>query len=453
MRALFDSVRVACRSAAVALAICALVACVAIGLSAATVLLDAGRLRNAIGKAFDSGELVTAGYLGQDARRGRYSVNDCLVLQTLVVAGGDWQNAGIRSRVLDAPAVSVCQALRDYVAGRLPAATPTYDYARYFFAAKAFVGPALLFSSIDGIRQFLRIAIYGLLSGVLLVSLARTLKPGSGSKLLPVTLLVVAAGWLTLYDLRYYAPLLAHGFSELVLIGYMAYCLYAPGSTRERIPRRIIWLGALTACFELLTGPALLAAGLAVLLDFASDPDRPHPLRRALRIWLATAASILATLLLLQVAVFVVDGGEAFKQFFGHLLLRMNLHLVFGLPMEANWQIAENLTNYSLKDVAVALVRNLRLLTFSSRAAANLVFVGSLLALTWAAVAGLRRREKRGVLVYAFVALSLFAWAAAFANHTVIHAWAMVRMTVLLPICAVMSLLYLHAGELLRSRR
>lgn len=441
------------RQAGVFFAICGFVALLAIGLSGATALLDGPQLRGRIVQAFDSGALVPAGYLGEDERRGRYSVNDCLTLQTLVLAGGDWRNVGIRSRVLDAPDRSVCQALRDYVDGSLPAATPTYDYARYFFTAKALVGPALMVFPLDGIRQFLRIVIYGLLMGVLAVAAVRVVTPGSDRRLLAATLLVVPLGWLTLYDLRYYAPLLSHSFSEIVLAGYMVYALCASSRPRPGIPWSVVWLGALTACFELLTGPALLAAGLAVLVDFAQDPARPHPLRRALGVWCATALAILATLLVLQLAVFADGGMDALRQFFWHLLLRMDLHLLLGLPMEANWKIAENLRSYSLHDVGTALFRHLPMLTHSSRRVANSVFVGSMLVLAWAAIVGISQRPRRPVLVYVAVALSLAAWSAAFSNHTVVHAWAMVRMAVLLPVCATMSLVYLYGGHVPAAAR
>lgn len=426
------------------LAICALVALSSILLSGATSFLDGARLRNAVAAAFDSGALVNEGYLGNDARRGRYAVNDCLILQTLVLAQEDWRNPAIRSRVLDVAEKPVCAVLRDYVAGAMPAQPPTYDYSRYFFAAKAFVGPALLVLSVDEIRQVLRVAVYGLLLLVLVVSISRVLRSKGGNSVLPATLLVLSCAWLSLYDLRYYAPLFAHAFSELVLAGYMLYVLYARPAAPTGIPARVIWLGALTACFELLTGPALLAAGIAVLLDFAQAPARARPLLRAFSIWCMTALAILATLLLLQVAVVAVEGRGALRQFVWHLLLRMDLHLLLGLPMETNWKIAENLTSYSIADVGRAVFRNLPTLTYSSRRAANLIFVGSMLALAWAAAAGARRPGRRAVLVYVGVALSVAVWSVALSNHTVIHAWAMVRIAVLLPVCAVLSLLYLY---------
>jgi hypothetical protein len=449
-RLLGEHLRSACRTALKLLAISGFVALCAIGLSAATAALDAGKLRQLIVQAFDSGELVSKGYLGEDARRGRYTVNDCLILQTLVLANGDWRNVGIRSRVLDAPDMPVCQALKDYARGALPPDSPTYDYSRYFFAAKAFVGPALFYFSVDGIRQWLRVIVYGLLLAVFAVSLVRLCRPASNgsSRLLPATLLVLSVGWLTLYDLRYYVPLMAHGFSQIVLAGYMAYALLAPPSNGGGVPNRVIWLGALTACFELLSGPALLAAGMAVLLDFASNPARAAPLRRAFRIWVATAMALLTTLLVLQAAVVVVEGMEALRQFVWHLLLRMDLHLVLGLPMEENWKIQENLTSYSIADVAAALYNNLTMLTYSSRAGANAVFGGSLLVLSWAAVTGLRHPSRRPVLVYVGVAASLAAWSVVFENHTVIHAWGMVRMAVLLPVCAALSLIYLYGDVL-----
>jgi hypothetical protein len=424
--------------------ICALVALCAIALSAATSALDGQRLRHAIATGFATGALVDAPYLGNDPRRGRYTVNDCLILQTLVLAERDWRNPGIRSRVFDGRDQPACAVLRSAVESSMPTPPGTYDYSRYFFAAKAFIGPALLVLDIDTVRAALRSAVYGVLLLVLAVSLSRVVRPRERQGMLPASLVVVSCAWLAFYDLRYYAPLFAHAFAELVLAGYMLFVLVARPPATHGIPARGIWLGALTACFELLTGPALLAAGIAVLLDFAQDPTRPRPLRRALLVWSGTALAILVTLLLLQVAVVAVEGPDALRQFVWHLLLRMDLHLLLNLPMEANWKIAENLASYTVADVGRAMFRNLPLLTYGSRAAANVVFVGSVLVLAWAAAVGAFRREMRPVFIYVGVAASLVAWSLVFSNHTVIHAWAMVRMAVLLPVCAALSLWSLY---------
>lgn len=426
------------------LIICGFVAIISIGLSAATALLDQTKLEEKISESFNSGELSTESYLGNDKRRGRYGFNDCLLLQTLTLTRGDWRNAGLLSPIMEASEAPPCQVLRDYVNKSRSDNIKTYNYSRYFFAAKAIVGPALIYWKIDDIRIVLRKTVYYMLILVLLVSCARLIKPGPMGRLLPVTLLIAGAGWLMLYDLRYYSPLMTHGFSEIILVGYMVYSLVAPPPSGTSIPRRVVFLGALTACFELLTGPALLAAQLAVIIDFAQRGNAKNPGKRAIQIFGSVALSIIITLLVLQLAVSLLIGREAFLQFFQHLLLRMGLHHVFQVPVEEAWKIPGNLKNYSTIEALTALFGSLPMLTHSSQIGANIIFSTSFLALIWATFMGVRYPHLRSVLIYVGVVFSLIVWCAIFSNHTANHAWAMVRMAVIIPICAMLSIFYLY---------
>ena len=56
-----------------------------------------------------------------------------------------------------------------------------------------------------------------------------------------------------------------------------------------------------------------------------------------------------------------------------------------------------------------------------------------------------RRATRPGCVIAAGVALTLPLWYFAFANHTVLHSLYMVRMAVLLPICAGISVMFVLA--------
>jgi hypothetical protein len=423
--------------AAKGLLFCLLFSAALVAFSCLALLRDRDAVAAEVRAAFDSGALVPQVYVGPDARRGRYLVNDCFILQTLLNGRGDVLADAVNSTVRTGGSAGACQWLLDSLAPQ-PASEP-YAYSRYYWGAKAFAGPLLAVASLDAIKSTLRLAVYALLLSSLAVAIRGAVRGGRQPRGLYVTAAVIAAGLLAFYDLWYFSVTLAHGFSEAVLAGYLLYVLLAPPPRDDdALPWRWLVLGGLTAWFELLTGPMVMAVAIAMLLENAARPGLAP--QRAIRAGIATGLAVVGCLLALQLAVLAFGDARNVVQFFYHLALRMQLHRIIDIPVEAPWQIAENLRSYSAADVIAALASELPRLAGDNAEVATGVFRASAAALGFAlGVAVLRGDRVRQVVVYLLVPLILINWYFILANHTVIHAWGMVRLMVLVPVCATLA--------------
>jgi hypothetical protein len=415
---------------------CVLFSGVALLLSCLALSRDRSELRREIADNFASGALVAQVYIGRDARRGRYLANDCLILQTLIAGHGPVLADAVNSPVSADSSTGACEQLNDLSSD---AEKATYAYSRYFFGAKTFAGLGMKFASLDVIKHGLRVAVYVTLLAAGALAAAFAVRGGQNPRGLYVTVLVAVIGLLTVYDLRYFSVTLAHGFSEWVLAGYLLYSVLArPVPETSSLPWRIVVLGCLTAWFELLSGPMVMAIGLAMLVENAGD--RVGAPRRALRAGWVAGAAVIACFLALQLFVALFGDAHNVLQFFYHAALRMQLHRLLDLPVETNWQIAENLRSYTAADVYAAVTGALPGLTRGNTVAAYGVFAGSVVCLAAAFVAAhLRKEAMRSFLVYLLVPLIVVAWFLLLSNHTVIHAWAIVRIMALWPICAVLA--------------
>ncbi len=429
-----------------------LLAATAIGLAAVSIgallmwsiiQLDHGQLRSAVREAFsDKSLLANSGQLF-DPRRGDYLFNDCLILQTLLLGRDDWRHSVIDATIYlsDSP----CENLEKEVTAA-PPLLPAYQYSRYVFSARVAAAPLLAWLGVKRAKHVLRVAVYLTLLLTVLVGargLASRSRTSSAPRTLYLTGIFCAIAMLGMYRLEYYAQTLAHGFSDWVIAAFLLYSLAMAGRGKiDGAPTAAVVLGVLTGCFELLTGPILIAVGMAVLLDLGAAPRRPHPYLRALHVAFACVAGMLLTLFWQQAVVSVFSDARPFYQFATHLAMRLQLHQFFAIPFDPNWATVENLRLYSPADVADAVLNALPQLTHGSLVASRVVFGASLLAL----VAG-AALARPGCVIAAVVALSVPAWYLAFANHTVLHSLYMIRMAMLLPLCAGVSLMYFWARD------
>lgn len=399
-------------------------------------------LKHEISNAFNATALVTNNFINTDHRRGKYIFNDCLILQTLVIQKGRLFSDVVTSNIYRDEVAEPCATLKKAVVGNQ--SFETYGYSRYFWGAKALVGLALPFASIDRIKFVLCILVYCVLLGAASFSVFRILNNEVSSFSLSVTIVVIVICLLTIYDLRNFAVTFSHGFSELVIALYLLYSAVWSRNlilSQEATPWRLILLGAFTAWFELLTGPMLMAIGVAILVEHGYSIGRPQALARAFRVSMTVALSVVFTMLWLQFYVALFGDPRNVLQFIYHLLLRMQLHLMFDIPIEKSWQIKENMHNYTPVEVFNAVVDCMKLLTHDYAAVAKWMFFCSLVCLTGCLiVAKFKHFCFESVAVYGLVFFFLIAWYFIFSNHTAIHAFMMVRPLVLLPICAILAL-------------
>ena len=418
-------------------------AIIAVGAAMWTVFqLDHGDVRAAVRDAFAERTMIANSGQLLDLHRGDYIFNDCLILQSLLLARDDWRHSVIEATIYVAD--DPCKILEEDAAGQRPTAS-TYGYSRYVFAARAVSAPLVASFGVERTKQGLRIANYLVIVLAALVSLlglSARVQPRHHAPTLYLAALIFAVALLVLYRLPYYAQTLAHGFSELVIAGYLLY-MVLPGKRRrdEGVPMAAVVLGVLTGCFELLTGPLLVAVGMAVLLDHSAAPTRSHPYRRALLVAFGCIAGTLMVLFWQQAIISVLSDARPFHDFATHLAIRLQLHQYFAIAIDPRWAIAENMHLYSPGEVAAAIAQALPTLTYGSTIAAQVVFAGSAV-IAGSSVALAPRESRPGCVIAAAVALSLPAWYFAFANHTVLHSLYMIRMAVLLPACAGIALTF-----------
>lgn len=403
-------------------------------------------LTHEISNAFASGALITDNYVNTDHRRGKYIFNDCLILQILLIKKDSLFSDVVTSHILKDKVAEPCATLKRAVTNG-PHSFDTYAYSRYFWGAKALVGLALPFASIDSIKFFLSLLVYIVLLCAAGISIFRFFSKLNSAPSSPVTIFVIVICLLTLYDLRDFSVTFSHGFSELVIAIYLLYSAIWPGkllTNHDGTPWRLILFGAFTAWFELLTGPMVMAIGLAVLVEHAHAVDRTKAIARAFRVGFTVALSVIFTLLWLQFFVALFGDSRNVLQFIYHLLLRMQVHLIFDVPVEKSWQIKENMHNYTPTEVVNAVLDCMKLLTYDNAAAAKWLFLCSLVCLSVCViVAKFERFYFQLIAVYGLVFFFLIVWYFVFSNHTAIHAFMMVRPLVLLPICAVLALYHL----------
>ena len=343
--------------------------------------------------------------------------------------------------------------LEQDVSGPPPTAA-YYGYGRYIFAARAASAPWLALFGVDRTKEILRTTNYVVLFLTALLAL-RGMVPGrgAGARTLCLATFFCAAAMLVLYRLPYYAQTLAHGFSELVIAGFLLHAtLHPERHATDGVPVAAIVLGVLTGCFELLTGPILVAVGMAVLLDHAAAPWRRHSYRRAALVGFGCIAGMLMALFWQQAMLALLTDAQPFRLFFTHLAIRLQLHQYFPIAIDPRWAIAENMHLYTPDEVVGAIVQALPTLTYWSAPASALVFGAAPLP-SIASVVMARREHRPGCIIAAAVALSLPAWYLAFSNHTVLHSLYMIRMAVLWPVCAGFALMFALAPERGRKRK
>lgn len=406
-----------------------------------TFKLDDGRLRTSVRTAFADGTLIPNSGQLFDLRRGDYLYNDCLILQSLLLGREDWRHSVIEATIYVAE--NPCQMLGQDVNDPRPTVA-TYGYGRYIFAARAASAPWIALFGVERTKEILRTTHYVVLFLAMLLAL-RGMVSGARPRTLYAAAVLCAAALLVWYRLPYYALTLAHGFSDLTIAGFLLYSVWprkAPAN--DGVPVATIVLGVLTGCFELLTGPILVAVGMAVMLDHAAAPLRRQPYRRAVLVGFGCVAGMLMAMLWQQAILALFTDTHPFRQFATHLALRLQLHHYFPIPIDPRWAIAENLHLYSPAEVFDAVINALPTLTYGSSIVAALVFGGSVVAIVASLVVA-RRENRPGCVIAAGVGLALPAWYFAFANHTVLHSLYMIRMAVLWPACASVALLFAFA--------
>lgn len=391
---------------------------------------DADGVRTRVQEAFRSGDLTEVDYLPLDSRRGWHQYNDCTVLQMLSSEGGSRLERALSPPVwaADDDWSGSCAVLRTLVVeGERPETWEAHRYTRYWHGYRV---PAAAGFTVSGLRELRRGLTAAVWTAILLLAFAAGLR-GRGRTRQAGLLFAGAAA--TIWAVPYFAPGITHGPGDAFLLVGLAAVVAWPGR-----PMRLHTLvplaagfGAGVAFFEMLTGQLPLAAtwlGGLVLAASLDQAERGGPER--------SGEPTTALLLPVGAALVAFVLGAAFtvgaKQALAFALadpgaagpFRANLRLYMSWPAgEDGWP-----------GIALPfgrLVRQSRILTYGSGAAAYALFVGAALCWVFAAVRGWQRRSSllgRATLLLLALTLIPVAWVLLLPWHTYVHASFMARM-------------------------
>jgi hypothetical protein len=406
---------------------------------AAAVGADHLEITRQISKAFLDHELIDSGFSPNDTRRGINQFNDCLILQSLLLSSGSLMIDSVSTRVVADQ--KPCEKLRALSENRMVETKLLYDYNRYLWGARTVTSIGLGFVSLRSMRLLIEAAVYAILLATFVAGLVNRAKrnddPDSSGNVLGYAISIVCGVLLVFYSLHYFVPNVGHGYSELVIAAFLGTKL-AIGNSRQRgiMVSLSALFGAWTAYFELLTGPlvvGVVVVGLVSALSADEESDR-SPSRRAWENIGYYCLAFIFVLLLHQIVVTIVTGKNAFLPFLTHLAIRLQLHHALDTPVPELWRTPSNMATYGLRDVAESVVNALPILTFGSPTLAKLIsgasFVMVAAGVLFAYVSRIKAYRDQ---IWAIASLLSVVplWYIVFSNHTVIHAFGMVRLVAL----------------------
>ncbi len=423
--------------------------------------VDKALLTGRIVSAFHDRELTENVFSANDLRRGVNQFNDCLILQSTLLTHGE----RAIDRITDSASALVladeapCIRLKSLVEQGVFDRARLYDYNRYLWGAGSLTAIALQFVSLRTLRLTVEIAVYALFLAALAGGILYPRKrPGAEARIFGYSIAILSATFLTLYALHYFAPNIGHGFSELVVALFL-FSRLVSGQTRTRHAVIAIALfGAWTAYFELLSGPfviGFLLTGILCIIEAGGGPTQSSTrstIRRTASDIALYCLGFTAVMLQQQITASLLTASNTFKDFWIHIAIRLQLHHVLGTEVPKLWQTESNMATYTPDDVFLAVWNALPTLTFDSRAAAYvLAALAFFMTCTgmYLAFKSQVARYRAQVAAMALLLLVVPVWYLVFSNHTVIHAFGMVR---LLAVPWAMSAIILLIGFVARRK-
>ena len=381
--------------------------------------------------AFDS-QIVRAdgAWLGGNVVIGAHQWNDCLVLNQAVNRQAPTTQLIVSPRYTGPllPTLDPCPYANAFAHGRPISAQPAF-YHRYLHGHTVLARLLLAKLSVNSIRWLYS----GLITTVLMLGIAQVIVTLAEGKRLQesVVWLISLFAFARFFGLEMIGQSLAHGPSDLVLIGFVLFltrCSATGGLSPRKVPMVAAIFGALTIIFEFLTGGIPL--GLALLvggLPFALPPLRASNGETVGRIVaeavLAFSVSIAVIVAIKAILVGVLFGPEELGPIIRQLSYRI------GLPAPAIGGEQDN----GIAALIANVLGNLGGLAAGQGIMAALLLLISLCAGGWAT----RRLVSLGddvirprAVALASSNLAIIGWLVLFMHHTAQHARFMDRILV-----------------------
>lgn len=384
-------------------------------------LLLRDRIGSRIVDAFESGDLGDLDYLPFDSRRGFHQFNDCNILQMAWNADDSvlGQALGPWLYYEDIRFEACCRTLRQLVTGEVSASDlESHRYTRYWHGYLPVSALALSAMDLGALRRLLQGATFLAGFAVLIAALLRD------RRLLPFAV-PLSAFALFLWGLPYFGQGLSHGFGDAaVLLGIAGLLMLRTTANRRFLTIYCTAFGCVVAYFAMLTGPLPVAFGLLFPVVFLKNRLEPGG---------SAASESLSVAAHAQVAFACGAVGTVFA----HLLLVAvlvrphHLELFFGNLLLYSGRVGE--TAIDPLTAAYRLLRRGAVLTYGSKAALIVLYVGTACAWAGAAVLAVRSRDRASrleLVVFGLGASTVPAWILALPTHTSMHAGFMSRILI-----------------------
>jgi hypothetical protein len=414
--------------------------------------------------AFANGALQERDWLPAYDRLGINQYNDCLLVQMFVfrhdawadtvapiVIFNDWPET---LRADNGQQISECAIARSAAFSDTPLALyPAQSYYAYGRYIHAFRLPAyLLLEKFDVgvIRQFYRATAFGVLGMILitqmLLILWRIQQAGDSIRdgdhiIQAIFFIMLSMILMRFYGLAQYSPSLTHAPSDILIFVAIAVISVL------NISRISVWMlcalcgifGALVFALEFLHGA--LPLGLAALIAcIAMKADRQSSARQ------------IATTVFVSGSSFVVGACAGLLIKIMTLALTFGPQAVIGFFSQLDYRMRGG--EGPLSDVPESLGQNLHLIFFEDyRISKAFLFATGLLLIVAFGIVLARATQALAVqaLVLLLSVLVIVVWYSLFRNHTVIHAFFMVRLLVW-PLIATAGMVIIALSACARSR-
>ncbi|MGH6926081.1 MAG: hypothetical protein ACRED5_20335 [Propylenella sp.] len=431
-------------------------------LNALLAALDKEPLRSTLRHAFEVGDLQIASALVGNSDLGVHQTTDCLIFDMASQETIDpalYLLAGARTEGASGYFGSNCAALRDRLIGDTVVRGSNW-YLRYLHGDRAVAILLLKFLSVRELRVTLKASCYGIFGLGIVMNLLLAVWPSGGGSFSwrpdHVALALIGVPFLTFFGIPYFGQSITMAPAAFVVglfLMAVSVLVWLNRLTERTAVFLAIGYGLLTAYFEFLTGYAPVGACVLLALGAIIGSSRAMSLWQLTR-WTtltvgAFASALIGMFALHQVvtAAFHPLGKQILLSFLFALSVRMG-----GTTESAGGEV---ITPISFTDLGNALLAHLpHLGVFGETAAFGIILasLGLCLFLTCdILVSRLTLADKACFLLASGSFLPVGLWILLFKNHTVVHSSFMVRLLVVIPLAAFLSL-YLWAFFLPRLR-
>ncbi|NOT26795.1 MAG: hypothetical protein HOP16_11910 [Acidobacteria bacterium] len=398
-----------------------------LGVTAITLEIPPERVLHEIRAGFDEGSILRQNYPQPKDywRLGRDQWTDCATLQMALRGDAPFYQELITPRRYSLasadPARGPCQLLREATdpAGS-PADLQTWRYHRYLHGSTVLTRIALWTTSVNGLRDAIKISTLcfgGFALAVALWSLVSNRRRPAHA-LATVSLVAV---FLACFGISQHAASISHGPSAALFILALSLIPFWDGGKWNRLLVIAALFGSATAILEFLDGGAPL--GLALILGMsvldalepvetgAGPRDSAQIFQRGVSTALAFTTAVVTALGLKVVLSRLAFGGEGSSSFFDQLVMWIG-----GSPLLA-------------VEALEALDKQVGVIVPLNDTAFRVLVIGLAAGCTFVLLKMKNLRGGGGTVLLAVGSLAIVpVWYLIFRNHTIVHAWFMVRM-------------------------